>query len=118
MPKIDKVKIQDPDGEAWHREASSRWGAADDLGAVLGVPAFEVYDPVPLPDFGAQRSSYVSRDLLGRFIQDRDTGIVHDCYAAVEACGVDGIRNGTFYHFWSEVGKDPATDLPCSLCIP
>jgi len=116
--KIDTAKVQDPEGESWHREASSRWAAAEDLGTVLGVPALDLYDPVPLPDFGAQRSSYVSRDLLGRFLQERSTGIVHDCYAAVEACALDGIQDATFYHFWSEVGKDPEVDVPCPHCIP
>lgn len=116
--KINKVKVQDPDGESWHAEASRRWASAEDLGTALGVPAFEVYDPVPLPDFGAQRSAYVSREVLGRFVQERSTGIVHDVTTATQACNVDGIPDATFYHFWSEVVASLGDDVPCDLCIP
>jgi hypothetical protein len=54
-----------------------------------------------------------------RFLQDRDTRVVHDVYAAKPECLVDSIRNGTFFHFWSEVVADTsvADDLPCSHCM-
>ena len=57
--------------------------------------------------------------LLGRFLQDRDSRVVHDVYRATPECGVDAIRNGTFFHFWSEVVADPgvANDLPCPYCM-
>ncbi len=56
---------------------------------------------------------------LGRFLQDRDTRAVHDVYAAKPECLVDAIRNGTFFHFWSEVVTDTsvADDLPCPHCM-
>lgn len=116
--KIDKVKVDDPAGESWHGEASRRWASAVDLGDVLGVPAVEMYEPVPLPDFQAQASPAVSREVLGRFVQDRGTGIVHDVQAAVPECGVDAIHNATFFHFWSEVVAAAGEDTPCDLCIP
>jgi hypothetical protein len=113
MPRdIAKVKVQDPDGESWHAEASRRWQAAERR---TPEEPFAVYEPVPLPDFSAGRSASVTRDLLGRFLHDRESGILHDCYAAVPGCAVDEIRNGTFYHFWSEV---PEGADPCDLCLP
>jgi len=108
-------RVEDPEGESWHAEARRRWSAAE---AVRPEEPISAYDPLPLPDFNAARPSHVSRDLLGRFLQDRDTGIVHDCHSATPECGIDGIRNGTFFHFWSEVLADPQEDTPCSLCIP
>lgn len=110
-----KVKVQDPQGEAWHAEARGRWDRA-----VQEMPEepLAVYEAVPLPDWNASRPVHVSRDLLGRFLQDRDTGTVHDCYAATHECRLDGIRNGTFFHFWAEVQALAADDLPCPLCIP
>jgi hypothetical protein len=113
--RVRDLTIEDPDGEGWHLEASRRWRAAERQSP---EEPFAAYDPVPLPDFNAGRSASVSRDLLGRFLQDRDTGIVHDLYAAVPGCGADDIHNGTFFHFWSEVQADLAEDVPCSLCIP
>jgi hypothetical protein len=118
MAKLARVKMDDPDDEAWHKTARSRWGSATDLANVLGGHALEYYDPVRLPDFGASRSPAVQRELLGRFVLDRDTHVIHDCYAAAPECGVDSIANGTFYHFWSEVLlHSDARDEPCSACI-
>ena len=59
-------------------------------------------------------------EVYGRFLQDRDTGVVHDVYQARLECAVDAIRNGTFFHFWSEVVADTSIvdDLPCHLCLP
>jgi hypothetical protein len=72
-----------------------------------------------LPAWSALAPAHVTRELLGRFLQDRDTRIVHDVYAAKPECLVDSIRNGTFFHFWSEVVADTsvADDLPCSHCM-
>lgn len=113
--RIRDAAVADPDGEAWHSEAGRRWLAAERLRPDEPILA---YDPVPLPDFNASRSSSVGREILGRFFQERDTGIVHDLYAAVPGCGVDGIRNGTFFHFWSEVVADLQEDEPCTYCLP
>jgi hypothetical protein len=115
--KIDKVKVQDPDGEAWHAEASSRWAAAARQAGSEGPEALEVYDPPAFPDFTAQKASTVGREVFGRFVQDRETGMVHDVTVATEACGVDGIANATFFHFWTEVLEDATADVPCPRCF-
>ena len=114
MRKIDKVKVQDPDGQDWHREASRRWADAEDLAAVLGGDALEMFTPVPLPDFNAKRPVTVHRDLLGRFLLDRATNVLHDAHAAA-GCDLDGVANATFFHFWTEV---PGDADPCEVCIP
>jgi hypothetical protein len=111
----DKVRVHDPVGEAWHREASARWASAVEARPDQPI---EAYDPLPLPDFNDGKPTHVQRHLMGRFLQDRDTGLVHDCHVATEVCAVDAIKNGTFYHFWSEVQIDPALDIPCPNCIP
>ncbi len=45
--------------------------------------------------------------------------VIHDVYAATPECAVDPIRNGTFFHFWSEVLADTsvADDVPCPRCM-
>lgn len=72
-----------------------------------------------LPDFRADAPAHVRREILGRFLQDRDTRIVHDVNQATPECAVDAIRNGTFFHFWLEVVADTrvADDLPCPRCM-
>ena len=71
------------------------------------------------PDWSEKAPSHIARELLGRFLQDRDTRVVHDVYRATTHCAVDAIRNGTFFHFWSEVVADNsvADDLPCPRCM-
>jgi hypothetical protein len=106
--------VQDPDGEAWHAESSRRWASAVDLATVLGESPLDMFTPVPLPDFNAKRPQGVSRDLLGRFLLDMATNVLHDAHAA-SPCDLDGIRRGTFFHFWSEV---PPHVNACERCIP
>ena len=103
--------IHDPDGEAWHAEAAKRWDAAVAMNPDAPLAA---YEPHPLPDFAAGAPAHITREVLGRFLEDRDTGTLHDVYAATEACGVDGIRNGTWYHFGSEC---PAGLTRCGECV-
>lgn len=113
--KIAGAKVQDPDGEAWHALARGRWDEAV-AKAKDGRP--EGWDAPDLPRFQENVAASVTREVFGRFLQDRDTGIVHDCYAATPDCRVDEIPNGTFFHFWSEVLENVQEDLPCPLCIP
>jgi hypothetical protein len=47
----------------------------------------------------------VTRDLLGGFLQDRDTGIVRDPERDV-------------LHFWSEVLAAAGADVPWERCMP
>ena len=111
-----EAKVQDPDGEAWHREARQRWAEAE-----LADPEtpLSAYLAPALPAWSVRAPAHITRELLGRFLQDRDTRVVHDVYAAKPECAVDAIRNGTFFHFWSEVIADTsvADDLPCPRCI-
>ena len=97
----------DPAGQAWHREAGHRWARAVEL-----VPAdpLSVYDPIPLPAWSAP--GHVKRELFGRYLVERDTGIVHDVEHAAEACEIDGIRDGTFYPFETEL-PDELVDCAC-----
>jgi hypothetical protein len=108
-PPRRRAAIHDPEGEAWHAEARARWKAAE-----IADPEtpFMAYDAPPLPAWSAP--AHVKRELLGRFLLDRDMGIVHDVAHALPACGVDAIRNGTFIHFASEL---PAADVVDCTCM-
>ena len=115
-PALHAAKVQDPDGEAWHEEAKARWAAAE-----LADPETPLlaYQAPALPVWSAKAPAHVTRELLGRFLQDRDSRIVHDVYRATPECAIDGIRNGTFFHFWSEVVADTnvADARPCPRCM-
>jgi hypothetical protein len=114
--RLHAAKIDDPDGVAWHGEARQRWAEAE-----LADPEtpFMPYVGPALPDWSAQAPAHVTREILGRFLQDRGTKVVHDVYAAKPECLIDAICNGTFFHFWSEVVADTsvADDLPCPTCM-
>lgn len=116
VPELAKRVIDDRDGEAWHSEARQRWAEAE-----LADPEapFSAYVAPALPNWSAKAPAHVTRELLGRFLRDRDTRVVHDVYEATPECAVDAIRNGTFFHFWDEVVADPSIvdDLLCSLCL-
>lgn len=116
LPELAQRVVDDPDGEAWHSEARQRWAEAE---LVDPETPFMAYRAPALPDWSAKAPAHVTRELLGRFLQDRDTRAVHDVYAAKPECLVDSIHNGTFFHFWSEVVADTAIvdDLPCPLCL-
>ena len=77
------------------------------------------YQAPALPAWLEKAPAHVTRELLGRFLQDRDSRTVHDIYRATPECAVDAIRNGTFFHFWSEVLADSsvADELPCPNCV-
>jgi hypothetical protein len=113
---LHAATVDDPDGEAWHGEANARWAEAE-----LADPAtsFLAYTAPALPTWSEKAPAHVTRELLGRFLQDRGTRVVHDVYRATPECAVDEIRNGTFFHFWSEVLADSsvADDLPCPNCM-
>ncbi len=113
---LRSLTIDDREGEAWHGEARQRWAEAEAAAPETPVMA---YQAPALPDWSAKAPAHVTRELLGRFLQDRDTRAVHDVSAAKPECLVDGIRNGTFFHFWSEVLADSsvADDLPCPHCM-
>lgn len=116
MPHLAQRAVDDPDDRAWHRDSRARWSAA--VAADPETP-FMAYRAPALPDWSAHAPAHITRELLGRFLQDRDTRVVHDVYQATPECAVDAIRNGTFFHFWSEVVADTsvADDLPCPHCL-
>jgi hypothetical protein len=100
-----RAAIHDAEGEAWHAEARGRWAASGE--------DIDRYDAPPLPAWSAP--AHVTRELLGRFLFDRDSGTLHDVSAATEGCGIDRIRNGTFVHFASELdGALPADATDCA----
>ena len=102
----------DPDGEAWQAEARGRWQRASNRARRAGgdFTVMDFYADPPLPTWAAP--PHVKRELLGRYLLDRDTNVVHDVAHALPACAVDAIANGTFIHFASELPAD-ATDCTC-----
>lgn len=102
----------DPDGEAWQAEARGRWQRASNRARRVGRDSapIEFFEAPPLPAWTAP--PHVTRELLGRYLLDRDTNVVHDVAHALPACEVDAIRNGTFYHFETELPGD-AIDCTC-----
>lgn len=111
---LRSLQVEDRDGEEWHRVARGRW---DEAVAKAGGGKPPGWDQPDLPDFRGGTPVHVTREIFGRFLQDRDTGIVHDCYNAQPDCRLDEIRNGTFFHFWSEVLEVVGEDVPCDLCM-
>lgn len=97
----------DPVGEAWHDEARGRWRRAEEL---VPEEPFTAYDALALPAWSAP--AHVKRELFGRYLLDRDGGVVHDVEHAPETCAIDAIRNATFYHFESEL-PDELVDCAC-----
>ncbi len=113
---IQAITVEDPDGAAWHAVAAGRWAEAVRVKPEDPLAAF---DPLPLPDFRASLPVHVTREVFGRFLEDRATRVVHDVYQATPECAVDTIRDGTFFHFWVEVVADTsvADDQPCPHCM-
>ena len=105
----------DPEGEAWQANAAQRWRQAEHRARNAGgdfAPS-EFFDPPPLPVFVG--AAHVTRQLLGRYLHDRDTNVVHDVTHARESCAIDAIANGTFVHFAAEIaGAVPADAVDCA----
>lgn len=116
-PQLAQRVVDDPEGQEWHREARARWSAAE---AADPETPFMAYQAPVLPVWSEKAPAHVTRELLGRFLEDRSTRVVHDVYQATPECAIDAIRNGTFFHFWSEVVADASIpgNLPCPLCLP
>ncbi len=122
MPTKTKVprgttRHPDPEGDAWLAEAGRRWGAATNRARRAGgdfTPA-EFFTAPAFPTWSAP--AHVTRELLGRYLHDRDTNIVHDTAHALEACGIDGIHNATFVHFRSELERALPADVVDCACM-
>lgn len=106
--KPRKPRKPDPDGSTWHREATERWSKAVSRNPEAPI---EEYDAPPLPAWSAP--AIVARELFGRYLLDRDTGLVHDVQNAVEECWIDSIFNATFYHFESELPESANDHAAC-----
>lgn len=117
---LNKAKVQDPEGVDWHRNASERWNRYMERAGGDGEAANAAWalEPEPLPDWKAKAPAIVTREVLGRFLENRDTGVVHDVYNATPGCLLDEVRNATFWHFWSEVKEGIPEGEPCGNCIP
>ncbi len=122
MPTKTKVprgtnRRPDPEGDAWLAEAARRWNAATNRARRAGgdFAANEFYEAPPLPAWTAP--AHVTRQLLGRYLHDRDTNVVHDTAHALEGCAIDGIRNGTFVHFASELERALPPDVADCACM-
>lgn len=107
------VEVEDPDGVDWQDRADAAWAFALDQATLLGGEAIEFYRGPDLPRWKPTRA--VRREVLGRFLEDRALGVVHDVSAAEIECRVDDIRGATFYHFAKEV---PGHLRPCPRCVP
>jgi hypothetical protein len=105
---VKRARRPDLDGEAWNAEARGRWRRAEELVPDQPITA---YDAPALPAWSAP--AHVRRELFGRYLADRDTGVVHDVEHALEDCGVDAIVNATFYHFEIELPADEFVDCAC-----
>lgn len=71
--------------------------------------------PRPLPPLPSWTPAIeLRREVLGRYLQEGTlhTGVVHDVEHATEACNLDSIRSGIWYHFQSEVPPE-AVDHDC-----
>lgn len=121
MPRtMSKAKVQDPDGVEWQRKASARWDRllAKAEGDGEAANAAWAKDPEPLPKWKDKTPAHVTREVLGRFLEDRTTGTIHDVYAAKPECALDGIQEATFWHFLAEVQEGVPEGVPCDHCIP
>lgn len=111
-----KHTYDDPAGQEWQAKADEAWAVA--VGKAEQVddpeqPAAFFYDAPPMPDFNKAKPKHVKRDLYGRYLENRETNVVHDCHSAKPSCRLDTIANGTFYHFGHEV---PDELQPCPDC--
>jgi hypothetical protein len=88
-----KTKHSDPFEGPWFAAAAKAWEAAE--GDITR------YSGPPLPAW--ERPAHVKREILGHYLEDRDAKVVHSVRHATAACDLDGIKNGTFYHFLREV---------------
>ena len=127
MAKKPTPPIKDDVGRDWQARADAAWAAAlkaSDGDAQAALTLFtrrverdasgsprdakedaSTLEPV-LPDFDGMKHPSVARPAFGRFLEDRDAGIVHDVSVFKPTCRVDRIANGTFYHFGHEVPDD------------
>lgn len=109
--------IHDPEGLAWQAEAERRWEEAVRRAGEMGVSPISLYRAPEFPRWSAP--SHVRREVLGRFVLDRESGVLHDVTRAGEECRIDGIGSATWIHFGHEVESAAPPDArPCPVCLP
>jgi hypothetical protein len=108
MAEEEAKRPLDQEGDEWLEMARAAIAESTEEAEELGVHPLKVYNDkeITLPDFNKDRSPHVKRELFGRYLEDRDTDTVHDCYMAMKECNVDAIVNATFYHFGPEVPEN------------
>lgn len=111
-----KKPIKDEAGVEWQARSDAAWAAALKAADGDATKASAMYsrrrrdatdDPETagpaLPPFDDEKADSVSRRVFGRYVEDRDAGMVHDVQRAEAGCKIDRIANATFYHFGHEV---------------
>lgn len=98
--------IQDPAGDEWHGRASAAWAKASSRAERArangdDAVAVEFYDAPPLPEW--EKSEAVAGEVLGRFVYQPGSGLVHDVSRATGACRVDDELPRVFVHFAREL---------------
>lgn len=113
-PKVQRAK---PTRPAIADEAGAAWQAAADAAWIEAGGDIALYVAPPFPAW--ERPEHVTRDLYGRFLLDRERGILHDVASSTPECGIDAIGQGTFVHFAHELERDPATVAAarCPRCL-
>lgn len=128
MAKQDRFgKIEDPIGVQWQEEASARWAQAEARAERARASAenpneapsaFALYDAPPLPDFSEDAHPSVTGEILGRFVYQPGTRLVHDVTRATPGCRIDQERPRLFVHFAHEIeGAVPAEAEPHAACM-
>ena len=122
-PMQRAARRPDPDGDRWFADARAviarnektieRWraehGSLPSTRHEERAAHRELMDqlddvpPLPVETWQPPRQARVSRPIMGRFLHDRDTDVVHDVTQATDDCQLDDIRNGTFVHFAREL---------------
>lgn len=124
---LAELAIADSAGEEWQAEASKRWAAAEEKAESEraraksdrkreAISPMQFYEPAPLPEW--QASEAVQGEVLGRFLFQPGTKLVHDVTAAVPACRVDEELPRIFIHFAAELeANTPDETRPCPACM-
>lgn len=115
--------IEDPRGEEWQGRAGAAWTRAVEVAERSRQEGeepepFSHYEAPALPDFAEDATSVVKGEVLGRFVYQPGTGLVHDVTKAAPGCRVDQERPRVFIHFAHEIeGAVPDEAEPHAACM-
>lgn len=114
--KQPRFSGEDPKGVEWQGKASAAWAAAVEKAEKAdSAEAILFYEAPPLP--GWSKPKFVQRELLGRYLHDRDANVVHDAENATPECRLDAVDNATFIHFLHELEHNVPDAEPCQHCM-